>query len=203
MGNNSIFSCKSARHKIIAIKHKELIYKTKRIYDMKKNILLLALLVGFSSIFAQVRIPDGNFSFELPKGWKYLSTTKVDNKTKVYLYSHPEIVDGKDTILPYLKIYVQSQYNSKNAMDMSLDRFMQHPFQRLEEYTEGLFLPNNDAIAFLGVDRDEKDGTENQFYIVYFVHKNTAVEFRIQTTMSTFPELKDEFEEVLKSIVVY
>lgn len=170
---------------------------------MKKNILLLALLVGFSSIFAQVRIPDGNFSFELPKGWKYLSTTKVDNKTKVYLYSHPEIVDGKDTILPYLKIYVQSQYNSKNAMDMSLDRFMQHPFQRLEEYTEGLFLPNNDAIAFLGVDRDEKDGTENQFYIVYFVHKNTAVEFRIQTTMSTFPELKDEFEEVLKSIVVY
>jgi hypothetical protein len=203
MGNNSIFSCKFERHKIIAIKHKELIYKTKRIYDMKKNILLLALLVGFSSIFAQVRIPDGNFSFELPKGWKYLSTTKVDNKTKVYLYSHPEIVDGKDTILPYLKIYVQSQYNSKNAMDMSLDRFMQHPFQRLEEYTEGLFLPNNDAIAFLGVDRDEKDGTENQFYIVYFVHKNTAVEFRIQTTMSTFPELKDEFEEVLKSIVVY
>ncbi len=203
MGNNSIFSCKFARHKIIAIKHKGLIYKTKRIYDMKKNILLLALLVGFSSIFAQVRIPDGNFSFELPKGWKYLSTTKVDNKTKVYLYSHPEIVDGKDTILPYLKIYVQSQYNSKNAMDMSLDRFMQHPFQRLEEYTEGLFLPNNDAIAFLGVDRDEKDGTENQFYIVYFVHKNTAVEFRIQTTMSTFPELKDEFEEVLKSIVVY
>jgi hypothetical protein len=203
MGNNSIFSCKFARHKIIAIKHKGLIYKTKRIYNMKKNILLVALLVGFSSIFAQVRIPDGNFSFELPKGWKYLSTTKVDNKTKVYLYSHPEIVDGKDTILPYLKIYVQSQYNSKNAMDMSLDRFMQHPFQRLEEYTEGLFLPNNDAIAFLGVDRDEKDGTENQFYIVYFVHKNTAVEFRIQTTMSTFPELKDEFEEVLKSIVVY
>ena len=170
---------------------------------MKKNVIFLCLSLFFSCLFAQVRIPDANFSFELPKGWKYLSTTKVDNKTKIYLYSQQEIVQKGDTVLPYLTIYVRTSYKDKTAMEMSIDRFMQHPFQAVEEYTQGLFLPTNDAIAYLGVNRDEEDGTENQFYTLYFVHKNTGVEFRLSTSMSTFEQMKDEFETILKSVVVY
>ena len=170
---------------------------------MKKSILFLCLGLFFSSVFAQVRIPEANFSFELPKGWKYLSTTKVDNKTKVYLYSQQEIIQDGDTILPYLTIYVRNNFKNKSAMEMSIDRFMQQPYQTIEDYTDGLFLPTSDAIAYMCVNRDEKDGTENQFYALYFVHKNTGIEFKLSTTKSTFDQLTDEFETILKSVVVY
>ncbi len=170
---------------------------------MKKHILFIALAMSFVGLFAQVRIPDGNFSFELPKGWKYLSTNKVDNRTKVYLYASQEIASSSDTTLPFLRIYVRTSTKNKTAMELSIDRFMEQPFQTLEEYTEGLYLPTKDAIAYLGVNRDEVDGTENQFYILYFMHKNTAIEFRLQSTMATFEQVKTEFENILKSIVVY
>lgn len=170
---------------------------------MKKYVLFIALAISFMGVFAQVRIPDGNFSFELPKGWKYLSTNKVDNRTKVYLYSAQEIVSNGDTTLPFLRIYVRTSAKNKTAMELSIDRFMEQPFQALEEYTEGLYLPTKDAIAYLGANRDEVDGTENQFYILYFMHKNTAIEFRLQSTMATFDRVKAEFETILKSIVVY
>ena len=88
-------------------------------------------------------------------------------------------------------------------MEMSLDRFMAQPYQTLEEYTEGLFLPTQDAIAYLGKNRDEEDGTENKFYTVYFIHKSSGVEFRLSTTEATFEQMKEEFETILKSVVVY
>jgi hypothetical protein len=171
---------------------------------MKKHILFIAMAISFMGLFAQVRIPDGNFSFELPKGWKYLSTNKVDNRTKVYLYSAQELVSAQgDTTLPFLRIYVRTATKNKTAMELSIDRFMEQPFQTMEEYTSGLFLPTRDAIAYLGANRDEVDGTENQFYILYFMHKNTAIEFRLQTTKETFEQVKNEFETILKSIVAY
>lgn len=170
---------------------------------MRKTILLLLFTICFGTMMAQIRIPEANFAFELPKGWKYLSTTKVDAKTKVYLYSTNEIILNGDTVLPHLRVYVKQNYRNKTAMEMSLDRFMAQPYQTLEEYTEGLFLPTQDAIAYLGKNRDEEDGTENKFYTVYFIHKSSGVEFRLSTTEATFELMKEEFEIILKSVVVY
>ena len=58
-------------------------------------------------------------------------------------------------------------------------------------------------IFYYDVTGYEEDGTENKFYTVYFIHKSSGVEFRLSTTEATFEQMKEEFEIILKSVVVY
>ena len=45
-----------------------------------------------------------------------------------------------------------------------------------------------------------KNHKDYQFRMVYFKEGNTAVEFRLETTRATYPQMEEEFLSILKSM---
>lgn len=172
---------------------------------IRKMALCAVLYISlFGSLTAQITVPKGNFQFDFPgERWKYLETLDIDKSTTVYLYSRvKEIVSANgDTVLPFLRIYVKSDIGNKNVMDMSMERFMQQPFNVVDEFSTSEYFKAKDAIGYIGVVK-YNDTPDGQFYMIYFTNKGVLVEFRLETEKSTFATMKAEFEEILNTIVL-
>jgi len=168
---------------------------------MRKSFFLTLFAMMAMLVSAQNRIPGTNVQFSLPEGeWKYLQTTKVDKNTNVYLYSYlaRNVVDSKgDTILPYVRIYVRKNY-SPSAIELAAERWMQQPFQSLFEYTTGL--PGDGGIGYIGAYNNSMDGKDYVFRMIYFKEKNTAIEFRVETTRDTYEQFDALFEAIVTSV---
>ena len=166
---------------------------------------LLAGLMGLLPVGMQgqtvQRIPGTNVSYSFPSKWKYLSTTEVDENTQAYLFTYKErVVQAKgDTTLPYLRIYVRKNY-TKPIADLVFERFMQQPYQSLEEYLTGPGLPEKGGMGYVGAYTHTKNKKDYQFRMVYFKEGTTAVEFRLETTRATYPQMEEEFLTILKSL---
>lgn len=172
--------------------------------NSKITILFVALLVAFvGTAAAQITIPKANFQFDFPNGkWKYLETLKVDDNTNLYLYSGaPVVTNTNDTVLPFLRIYVKNNIGKRNSLDFAMERFMQQPFMIVDEFSESPFLPCKDAIGYIGMYSDD-NGQKCKFYMLYFVHKGTLVEFRLETAESTFEQKKADFEAIMETITL-
>jgi hypothetical protein len=154
-------------------------------------------------LFAQISLPKSNFQFTLPEGkWKYLETVNVDANTNVYLYSSvPVVSKDNDTTLPFIRIYVKNNIGKDNSLDFSMRRFMQQPFIVVDEFSESPFLPCKDAIGYIGVYKDD-NSVRSKFYMLYFVHKSTLVEFRLETTEESFAQKQSEFEQIMNTITL-
>lgn len=151
---------------------------------------------------AQVNIAGTHYSFTFPSSWKYLQTTRVDHNTNVYLYSYNErfVVDAKgDTALPNLRIYVRKNYQEP-VYSLVFSRYMKNPYQSLNDYTSGPGLPKEGGIGYEGIYTNVEEAQDYQFRMVYFKEKNTIVEFRLETTMGTYPQMEAEFLKILQSI---
>lgn len=147
------------------------------------------------------RIPGTKVSYTFPSRWKYLSTTDVDDSTQIYLFTYrerPVHADG-DTTLPFLRIYVRKFY-TKPLTDLVFTRYMQQPYQSLEEYLTGPGLPAKGGMGYIGAYTHTKNHKDYQFRMVYFKEGNTAVEFRLETTRATYPQMEEEFLSILKSM---
>lgn len=175
---------------------------------LHNKIHLLALLVAIISgilapLSAQITLPNSHFQFTLPEGkWKYLETIDVDANTHVYLYSSlPVVSKDNDTSLPFIRIYVKNNIGQKNSFDFAMDRFMQQPFMIVDEFSSSSFLPCKDAMGYVGVYKDD-NAQRSKFLMLYFVHKSTLVEFRLETTEESYPQKKTEFENILETITL-
>ena len=169
---------------------------------MRKTLVLTLLTLLALAASAQIRIPDSKVVFTLPEGeWKYLQTTKVDKNTTVYLYSYmaSNVIDSQgDTIIPHLKVYVRRNYQH-SAIDLATDRWMQQPFQSLDEYTDGLPAP---GIGYIGAYTNPLEKKDCVFRMIYFKEKNTAFEFRAETTADTYKQFDDMFEQIIRSVTI-
>ena len=166
---------------------------------------LLVLSAGLASTGLQAqtaqRIPGTKVSYTFPSQWKYLQTTDVDANTHIYLFTykeHPVHADG-DTTLPYLRIYVRKNY-TKPLTDLVFDRYLQQPYQSLEDYLSGPGLPAKGGLGYIGAYTHPKNRKDYQFRMVYFKEGTTAVEFRLETTHATYPQMEEEFIQILKSL---
>ena len=163
--------------------------------------LYLVALPDAGSLRAQERIPGTKVTYQFPSKWKYLSTPSVDKNTQVYLFcykEHPVITEG-DTVLPFLRIYVRKNY-SQPVSDLVFERYLGQPYQSLDDYTSGLGLPSKGGMGYIGAYTNTSDKRDYQFRMVYFKEGNTAVEFRLETTRNTYPQMESEFEQILKSL---
>jgi len=166
---------------------------------------LLAAIVGLlpEGLQGQTvqRIPGTSVSYTFPSKWKYLSTTDVDDSTQVYLFAYkarPVHANG-DTSLPFLRIYVRKFY-SKPLTSLVFERYMQQPYQSLDEYLTGPGLPAKGGMGYTGAYTHPKNRKDYQFRMVYFKEGTTAVEFRLETTRATYPQMEKEFLDILKSM---
>ncbi len=169
--------------------------------DMRKTILLSVMLAFATLISAQIKVPGTNVQFSFPHGgWKYLQTTVVDKNTTVYLYSYAarDVIDEMgDTVLPHLRVYVRKNYD-KSVYDLSYDRFNQLPYQTLSDFQPTV--PG--SLGLIGAYQSVLDNKSYEFRMVYLKDKNTAVEFRTETTVDTFDEFDKEFQEIIATLRV-
>ncbi len=182
---------------------------SKTAYNMKtmKNNLrfvaavavLLLTLGGISQ--AQVAIPGTKVQYTFPSKWNYLNTKTIDANTTQYLYyySAKTLVFEGDTAVPMLRIVVCKNY-PKSLFEFVFDRYNQEPYQSLSDYTQGLGLPASGGMGYIGAYTNLKDKIDYQFRMVYFKAKNAIVEFRLETTRDTYPEMEQEFNAILKSL---
>jgi len=165
-----------------------------------KTALFLLALAAFSSLSAQIRIPDTKVSFDFPNGgWKYLQTSKINESTNVYLYSFSSkyIVDAAgDTVIPFMRIYVRKNF-SGTVYDLAYSRFMTQPFQSLDEFN----YPNG-SFGYLGAYSNEEDGKDYEFRMIYLKDGNTALEIRLETTLDTYDQFEQEFLDILNTIKI-
>lgn len=176
---------------------------------MNKLVRIAALMVcafffcmaGVNSAKAQVAIPGTRVQYKFPSKWKYLSSEKVDANTTQFLYYYnAKVVASKgDTTLPFLRIYVKKNY-TKSVFDFAFERYTHEPYQSLDDYTQGLGLPKTGGMGYVGAYTNLKDRKDYQFRMVYFKVGTTIVEFRLETTRATFPQMEKEFEAILRSL---
>lgn len=171
---------------------------------MRKTILLLFCFVTIAFCGrAQITVPNTNVTFSFPRGgWKYLQTLAVDRNTVAYLYSYcgKYVLDNRgDTILPHLRVYVKKNFDG-TALDMAYMRYLNQPFQSLSESVEGL--PGSGGISYVGAYNNLDDHKDYKFQMMYFMVKNTVFEFRLETTLDTYPQFEKEFTEIMKSVTV-
>lgn len=164
---------------------------------------LICLAAGHHNASAQTQqtIPGTKITYTFPSQWKYLKTTHVDDKTEVYLFCYKENVvcaDG-DTTLPYLRIYVRKDYTAPIS-DLVFERYVLLPYQSIDDYLTGPGLPAKGGMGFVGVYTHPKNQKDYQFRMVYFKEGNTAVEFRLETSRTTYAQMQEEFESILKSL---
>lgn len=162
--------------------------------------LMLMLLCG-GVLQAQVAIPGTKVQYKFPTKWKYLSSQKVNANTMQYLYCYTAkpIVAKGDTALPFLRIYIRKNYTGE-VFDFVFDRYNKEPYQSLSDYTQGLGLPKTGGMGYIGAYTNLKDKKDYQFRMVYFKVQNTVVEFRLETTRATYPQMEKEFEAILRSL---
>ncbi len=173
---------------------------------MKKTARLLIamtmMLIGASAA-AQIMIPGTHVSFELdPESWRYLRTFQLDDEADIYLYYYAGevIVDTEgDTVLPVLRIYVNSNYDG-DVYELAYQRYLEQPFQSLREYTRGDGLPRSGGIGYIGAYTNPTEQKDYRFMMTYFKSDGAIVEFRLETTMDTYDEMEQEFKNILKSI---
>lgn len=162
--------------------------------------LLLMFLSG-AALQAQVAIPGTKVQYTFPSKWNYLTSKKVDQNTTVYHYYYTAkiLVSKGDTALPYLRIRVRKNYTG-TLYDYVYDRYIAEPYQPLKDYTEGLGLPKSGGMGYIGAYTNLSDNKDYQFRMVYFKVQNTVVEFRLETTKATYPQIEKEFESILGSL---
>lgn len=171
---------------------------------MKRLIIWTVLLLGLATAAtAQVGIPGTRVTFRLNgEDWRYLRTFKVDDGADIFLYCYvgQTMVDTEgDTVLPFLRIYVNTDYDG-DVYELAYERYMQQPFQSLDEYTKGPGLPRDGGIGYIGAYTNPADQKDYQFLMTYFKDKNTIVEFRLETTKDTFGEMEFEFNDILGTL---
>lgn len=160
-----------------------------------------AALPKGASAQSEMRIPGTKIEYTFPSRWKYLKTTDVDENTKLYLFCYKQkaVVSDGDTALPYLRIYVRKDY-TKPLTDLVFERYMLQPYQSIEDYLSGPGLPAKGGMGYIGAYTHTKNRKDYQFRMVYFKEGNTAVEFRLETTRATYPQMEEEFLSILKSM---
>ena len=104
-----------------------------------------------------------------------------------------------DTVLPFLRIYVNENYDG-DVYELAYERYMEQPFQSLDEYTKGPGLPKSGGLGYVGAYTNPSDQKDYQFFMTYFSDKGVMVEFRLETTTDTFGDMEFEFRDVLGSI---
>lgn len=153
--------------------------------------------------FSQVGIPNTSITFRLnQEDWRYLRTFKVDDGADIYLYCYigHAIVDTEgDTVLPFLRIYVNNHYTG-DLYDLVYERYMQQPYQSIDEYTKGPGLPASGGIGYKGAYTNPSNQKDYLFLMTYFKDKKTFVEFRLETTKDTFDEMEFEFNDILGTL---
>jgi len=166
-------------------------------------LVFFVVAIAFSGR-GQITVPNTNVSFAFPNGgWKYLQTLTIDKNTVVYLYSYcgRYVLDNKgDTILPHLRIYVRKNYEG-TAFEMAYLRYLNQPFQSLSESVEGL--PGVGGISYVGAYNNLDDHKDYKFQMMYFMVKNTVFEFRVETSLDTYPQFEKEFTSIMKSVTVH
>lgn len=170
---------------------------------IKHAIVLAVLLCAAFAASAQLRIPGTGIQFRLNgEDWRYLRTFEVADGADVYLYCYTGevIVDTEgDTVLPFLRIYVNENYDG-DEYELAYERYLEQPFQSLDEYTKGPGLPKSGGIGYVGAYTNPTDQKDYQFMMTYFSDKGVMVEFRLETTTDTFDEMEFEFKDILGSI---
>lgn len=179
----------------------------KRLSQSRATVVLLFCLTfltaGVRHADAQTTetIPGTKVTYTFPSRWKYLKTTDIDDSTRLYLfcYKGKTVYADGDTALPFLRIYVRKNYNQP-VSDLVFERYTLLPYQAVSDYVTGLGLPAKGGMGFVGVYTHPKNKKEYQFHMVYFKEGNTAVEFRLETTLATYPQMEEEFDKILKSL---
>lgn len=171
--------------------------------NLAKLLLITALLSTCWTAAGQITIPGTHVSFKLePDNWRYLRTFQLDDGADIYLYYYARevVVDVEgDTVLPFLRIYVNEDYGG-DVYDLAYDRYMQQPFQSLHEYTSGDGLPRSGGIGYIGAYTNPSEQKDYQFMMTYFRDGDCIVEFRLETTKDTFEEMESEFKTILKTV---
>ncbi len=175
----------------------------KTMKNIKKLLATAVLLLTATVASAQLTIPGTNVTYRLNnEDWRYLRTFELAEGGDVYLYCYTGhvLVDMEgDTVLPFLRIYVNKNYDG-DLYDLAYERYEAQPFQSLKEYSKGNGLPSNGGIGYIGAYTNPSDQKDYQFFMTYFKDKGTSVEFRLETTKDTFEEMEFEFTDILSSI---
>lgn len=171
--------------------------------QLRQWLLAALMLLAAGSAQAQLTIPGTGVTFQLDnKEWRYLRTYDLDDGAKVYLYGYvgEVLVEANgDTALPSLRIYVRENY-SGDIYQMAYDRYVQQPFQSLNEYTKGLGLPRSGGIGYEGIYTNPSDRKDYRFFMTYFKDRRATVEFRLETSRATWERMKSKFSAVLSTI---
>lgn len=164
-------------------------------------ICLAAMMPLLAAAQTQVGIPGTKVKYSLPGKWNFLNAQRIDNNTTVYLYYYTSriIVSKGDTALPNLRIRVRKNYTGE-LFEYVYDRYVAEPYQPLKDYVSGLGLPKNGGMGYIGAYTNLSDKKDYQFRMVYFKVNNTVVEFRLETTRATYPQMEKEFESILGSL---
>lgn len=166
-------------------------------------ILISFQLSAFDTLKAQLTIPGTNVTYRLNSDdWRYIRTFELPEGGDIYLYcytGHVLIDSEGDTVVPFLRIYVNKHY-SGDLYELAYDRFEDQPYQALHEYSDGDGLPASGGFGYLGAYTNPSDGKDYQFYMHYFKSKKSVVEFRLETTVDTFEEMDFEFKDILSTL---
>ncbi|MBR2959389.1 MAG: hypothetical protein IKC19_07170 [Bacteroidales bacterium] len=170
---------------------------------MRKILLTMTMAAMAMLAAAQVGIPGTQTTIRLnSEDWRYLRTFKLDDGADIYLYYYigHTVVDGEgDTVLPFLRLYVNEGYDG-DIYELAYDRYMQQPFQSLNEYTHGPGLPKKGGLGYDGVYTNPSDQKNYRFLMTYFIDQGTAVEMRLETTVDTYEEMEFEFKDILGTL---
>lgn len=168
-----------------------------------KLLLTAAMIMLGTTATGQIKIPGTTVSFELDaSSWNYLRTFELDDGAEIYLYYYigQEMIDSEgDTVLPFLRIYVNDDYDG-DIYQLAYERYLLQPFQSVDEYTHGPGLPRNGGLGYMGAYTNPTEQKDYQFYMTYFKSGGSVVEFRLETTKDTFEDMEMEFKNILNTV---
>lgn len=161
---------------------------------------LLLTLLALRVNAQEIRVPDTRLNIVLPAGqWDYLETLTVDKNTNVYIYVYTDsmvITSDGDTTLPFMRVYVRKKYNS-SAYELAYERFLQQPFQSMDEYT---ITAPSEGIGYIGAYRNTNENRDYQFRMIYFKDHDTAFEIRLEVDADQYHRFDSYFDQILQSI---
>lgn len=163
---------------------------------------LAAMLMLPAIANAQLTIPGTAVTFQLDKDWRYLRTFTERDGANVYYYCYVGEVlvsDDGDTVLPFLRIYVNEGY-SGDVYELAYARYEQQPYQSLREWSKGDGLPKSGGLGYEAMYTKPSDGKDYHFLMTYFKDRRTAVEFRLETTRETYEDMEVKFKKILSSV---
>lgn len=170
--------------------------------NIRHWLLLAAMLLVSGAAVAQLTIPGTAIAFQLNNDeWRYLRTFKADHGTTYYYcYVGEVLLDAEgDTVLPTLRIYVRENY-AGDVYELAYDRYLEQPFQSLNEFTKGPGLPKSGGLGYEGIYTKPSDKHDYRFMMTYFKDRRTIVEFRLETTRETYEDMEVKFRNILKTI---